>query len=726
MKSIKFLIILSLFFSFYYSQYQSNAQDNSSTISSSDFTPRPIFYIGGSVGYNFNRLNTDFSEIPKVEFSQFSNRGGSGEGFSYAVIFKKYFGDQFLLDIQLGLIDHNAKIFEKQDIGPQDVREISNPEVVKRIPVKVEKSLESVVISAGLEVSFGYSFIDNLYLSIGGRTGYAFASRFNLTERITEPSDVMFLNNETYRFNFTNVNITDKNTLLFQGLLKANYDIEIIPSFKITPTLKYYFPFNSSSRSLGWHTSSLVAGIELLLPIMPKKPELKDTLYIRDTTRIEIVGLSNEKIYLSNTHSKLALEERKDANVLWTVIYETYTKEIPKKVNLESSIELIGIQQDGKREKNPTIIIEEIEYVKETIPLLPYIFFKEGDANLNNTNLHLLKFEETKSFYDDSLKPRPLIAYIELLNIVGFRMRKYPDAVLTVVGCNNNLRSEKDNLELSKMRAETVKKYLVEVWQIDEKRINTVARMLPQHPANNSHRDGQEENQRAELYSDHQLLLSHIFIRSTTKRTKIPKVEIYPKILAEGGIKDWNLSLVQAGNPLRIYNGNEKIQPVINWNILEEPIPELEERVYATLTATDKINQSTKAETSCQILQKHIKLSGDDISGGWLVEKFYVIAHFGSSDIIANQRSFIEHVKSRIKPNSKVTIAGYADRTGTQEINRELARRRVNQVQEILQVKAENLKKLPIGSDELLYDNDLPEGRCYSRTILIKIETYKE
>ncbi len=725
MKYYKYLFFPFLIIIFCIIHYQLFTQINSEPVSSPKFNPRPLFYIGGTVAYNFNRISTNFNEIPKVEFSNFNINSGIGNGFSYSVIFKKYLGENFLLDIQSGLMDHNAIISEKQEIGVQDVREIDNPEIVKRVPVKVDKLLESVVISAGLEATFGYELFDNLFISAAGRVAYAFASRFNLTEKITEPSNVIFLNNDDHRFNYTNVSITDKNTLLFHGLIKVNYDIEIISFFKVNPTLKFYFPLNSSSNSLGWYTNSLVAGIELMLPIMPKKPELKDTLFIRDTNKIEIVGLEKSKIYLSNRYSKLALEERDEANVLWTVVYETYTKEIPKKVKLESNLELIGIHDDGTKEKNPTIIIEEIEFVKETIPLLPYIFFQEGDANLSNTNLHLLKPEETQNFYDDSLSPKPLIAYTELLNIVGFRMRKYPDASLTITGCTNNLGIENNNFDLSKMRAEVIKKYLTQVWQIDGNRIKTIYRLLPQQPANNSHRDGQVENQRAELSSDHKLLLSHIFIRSVTKKTKIPKVEIYPEVSTEIGLKDWRLSLIQSGKQIRNYDGKENLQSVINWNILEEPIPQLETNVYAIFTATDKINQSTQAETSCQIQHKHIKLSGDDISGGWLVEKFYLIAHFASPDIIANHRSFIEHIKTRIKANSKVTIAGYADRTGTQEINKELARKRVNQIQEILQVKAENLKKLPVGSEILLYDNDLPEGRSYSRTIMIIIETYR-
>jgi hypothetical protein len=146
--------------------------------------------------------------------------------------------------------------------------------------------------------------------------------------------------------------------------------------------------------------------------------------------------------------------------------------------------------------------------------------------------------------------------------------------------------------------------------------------------------------------------------------------------------------------------------------------------VDIVLSANDSVNQSSKSKTSCRVVHKHLKLSADEVSGATIIEKFYIIAHFGKSDIISNQLQFFEHIKSRIKPNSKVTISGFADRTGTTQINRNLATKRVEQVQDVLQVSADKLIRNPVGSDILLYDNDLPQGRCYSRTIQVVVETY--
>ena len=83
----------------------------------------------------------------------------------------------------------------------------------------------------------------------------------------------------------------------------------------------------------------------------------------------------------------------------------------------------------------------------------------------------------------------------------------------------------------------------------------------------------------------------------------------------------------------------------------------------------------------------------------------------------------MEKVKARIQPESKVRIVGYADRTGNPEYNRALAKRRCIEAQRVLGVSDDRVTIDPIGSDVLVYNNDIPEGRSYSRTVQIEIET---
>jgi outer membrane protein OmpA-like peptidoglycan-associated protein len=106
------------------------------------------------------------------------------------------------------------------------------------------------------------------------------------------------------------------------------------------------------------------------------------------------------------------------------------------------------------------------------------------------------------------------------------------------------------------------------------------------------------------------------------------------------------------------------------------------------------------------------------------IDRFSLIVFdFNKADLTPAHRELLSEVKSRIQPQSKVVIAGYADRSGDPDYNRELARRRCVEVQRALGLPDAAVTIVPKGSDELLYDNATPEGRSYCRTVQITIET---
>ncbi|HEY6172349.1 MAG TPA: hypothetical protein VIX80_08840 [Candidatus Kapabacteria bacterium] len=66
-------------------------------------------------------------------------------------------------------------------------------------------------------------------------------------------------------------------------------------------------------------------------------------------------------------------------------------------------------------------------------------------------------------------------------------------------------------------------------------------------------------------------------------------------------------------------------------------------------------------------------------------------------------------------------IFGYTDRIGTDEYNTLLSDIRARATQRYLGLDRAEVKGL--GRRILLYDNDLPEGRFYSRTVTIVVST---
>jgi outer membrane protein OmpA-like peptidoglycan-associated protein len=66
-------------------------------------------------------------------------------------------------------------------------------------------------------------------------------------------------------------------------------------------------------------------------------------------------------------------------------------------------------------------------------------------------------------------------------------------------------------------------------------------------------------------------------------------------------------------------------------------------------------------------------------------------------------------------------VNGYTDKLGDEEINERISERRARSVARRLNIPGAKVEGL--GESELLYDNDLPEGRYYCRTVQIIIET---
>jgi outer membrane protein OmpA-like peptidoglycan-associated protein len=109
---------------------------------------------------------------------------------------------------------------------------------------------------------------------------------------------------------------------------------------------------------------------------------------------------------------------------------------------------------------------------------------------------------------------------------------------------------------------------------------------------------------------------------------------------------------------------------------------------------------------------------------GKMVERYSLIVFdFNSARLNPSNQRIMQRVKDRIQSTSKVRIMGFADRQGNAEYNRELARKRCVEAQRALGLSDDRVVIEPVGSDRLLYDNETPEGRSYSRTVQIEVVT---
>ena len=97
-----------------------------------------------------------------------------------------------------------------------------------------------------------------------------------------------------------------------------------------------------------------------------------------------------------------------------------------------------------------------------------------------------------------------------------------------------------------------------------------------------------------------------------------------------------------------------------------------------------------------------------------------ILFDFNSEKLGVRNERIIEIIRPRIAENATVTITGFTDRIGEVAVNQPLSEGRARSAARALGVP---LSQAEGRGETGMYDNDLPEGRFYCRTVTILVET---
>jgi outer membrane protein OmpA-like peptidoglycan-associated protein len=685
----------------------------------------PFMYVGAYILGNYNMHSANFTQLGNFPncCPQFSS--GTGFGLAYGGVIQFPIQEGFLFETRLGLSDVGATLKRSEDIGNTLVRRTVAPFDTITQTATVEHTIDSRIQLFTIEPSVRKEiFIPNLYGQLGLSVGIPISSNFDQREQLITPTTSTFVDGRTIRNEFVNQAIPDVTSLFITGVAGLSYRLPIGKYNSINPEVRYQYPFTSIA-AVDWKPATLQFGASLLIGILPpiEKVYKQDTLYFRDTIIVEDVTAKAESIVKVNEKVETERIDTEELELTKYLVYEEYKRILPKVAMLNLTLDYNGVNPDGSRTKNPTIVIEETEQI-ELFPLLPQIFFQDNSSILTASNQKLISNTETTSFDENGLPRQTLDIHSQLLNIVGSRMKSKPGSTITLIGHNNTIGDEGKNKAIALERAEVAKKYLTSVWQIEPNRIQTKAQNLPTKPSNNTTNDGQEENRRVEFTSNNFDILQPLKLQTITKSATPPTIEILPKATSEVGVQNWEIDVVQKDKSIRNIRGKNATPEKILWNILEEPVPLLDEKATITFTATDVQGLRKSTEQSLSIQQLTIRKKRFEMKDDKRIERYSLILFdFNKADLSAENKAIGLMIRDAIKPNSTVTIAGYADRQGQPEYNRDLAKRRCDAVKTFLGLDDSRVTIKAIGSDELLFNNDLAEGRSYSRTVQVIIET---
>ncbi|MFC2131455.1 OmpA family protein [Bacteroidota bacterium] len=380
------------------------------------------------------------------------------------------------------------------------------------------------------------------------------------------------------------------------------------------------------------------------------------------------------------------------------------------------------------------LIMKEVK-TWDLYPLLNYVFFPLGSAELPQRYILFNSLEETKFFNDTTLAGGTLDKYYHLLNIYGFRLNQYPEEKIEIVGCIDGTAPEEKSVELAQNRAQVVYDYFKNIWGISEDRmkLKTYPKGKPKHPSNVKDSLGIRENRRVEILCKNWEIIKPVFDKDPT----IFPQPVEMKFTMNNGIEDLlvdkrRIEIKRGGKMWKVLHdiGKTDVSHVWDWYSEDAVLPDDEIPYDAQLIlTTTNGNECKSPEIEIPVMQVKVEDRKIGTGADSTLERYSLILFPFDSPLAGplNEKIMGDYVYGRVYPSSNVDVIGHTDVVGLYEHNMRLSNRRSATVEKGIMKKTKRkyakLLTRGVGEDEPLYDNNLPEGRFYNRTVQVIIKT---
>jgi outer membrane protein OmpA-like peptidoglycan-associated protein len=548
-------------------------------------------------------------------------------------------------------------------------------------------NLNSNVSKIDFDALLSYRIAENVFLNGGPSFGLLLSSDYKQWEQIEQPSDRGVFPGEGRVRNQYEGEIQNLSSLIFGLTVGIDYQLPLNKknSLFIVPGLYYSHKFNNIVSDLAWNISELKAGVAVKYrtpPAPPPPPPPPANPIMPDS--------------------------------------------LPLPINppaLKVFVDAVSVDSNGRINKEPKVQIEDFVSINMR-PLLNYVFFDDSSSTIPRRYNQLAK-NEAMTFDTDNLKGKNAIeTYYDVMNIVGNRMKENLSAKITLVGCNSNIGPELDNKSLSNDRAMSVKNYLTNVWGIEPNRIDVQARNLPIEASKSDTLPGQEENRRVEILSSDESIIKPVMTTDTLRVLSDTDIKFLADVDSEVGINEWVFEAKQDNNILFQKIGTGQPDAELLWDLRNDKknMPRSASPIEYKLSVMDSVGQRGFAEKSLPINKLTVNTKRENRTDDKEFEYYSLILFsYGKSSLEQEHREVVDFVKNRITDKAKVYVYGYSDSMGEEDINKKISERRAKSVANRLRLRDAEVKGL--GEERLLYDNDLPEGRFYCRTVQITVET---
>lgn len=364
--------------------------------------------------------------------------------------------------------------------------------------------------------------------------------------------------------------------------------------------------------------------------------------------------------------------------------------------------------------------------VTQTFPLLPYVFFGEASSEIP---ARYRRTSPGEAFSESTIPKSTLPIYYSILDILGRRMAQDSSVRLTVIGSTDGreLPTASERMQLARDRAAAVVSYLGQRWNIAAERCEVVSRNRPRIESNTAYAEGVEENRRVELVTSDAEALGPVVHRRFLEYVPVqPRQDLAVFVDDSVDVQSWELLLHQpGGQAITRISGQgrppQRIAIALDSAVTASLGPALQDldSLAATLVLQLPEGRSTSWTANFPVVKTTSTFEVSRLS--------LIVFEYDDAAITGPNAVMMKNViSSAVAEGSRARIIGSTDRLGELDHNVELSEQRARSVEQLARQIAPQLvidDVRGVGPGSLQYDNALPEGRFYCRTVSLTITT---
>ena len=413
--------------------------------------------------------------------------------------------------------------------------------------------------------------------------------------------------------------------------------------------------------------------------------------------------------------------------------------------NIQEATDLVKDREVQFTVNSPSNVPGESR-MTEIFPLRNYVFFNEGSTEIPNRYVVLNK-NQAANFKENQLElfapknladrsKRQMTVYYNVLNILGERMQQNPSATITLVGSSN--KGNSDGLEM----AESVKSYLVNVFDINASRIATKGQEKPSIP---SEQPGatlelvllREGDRRVSIESNSPDLLMEFQSGPdaplkpvqivTSQEAPIESYITFNNKGAGEALSSWSLQIADEQGKTQAFGPYTEDEVKIPGKSILGSRPEGDYTVK--MIGQTKSGKIVEKETPVHMV---LWTPAKTVEG----MRYSIIYEFNTSKAIKMYEKYLtEVVTPKIPAGATVIIKGYTDIIGEEAYNQTLSLSRANDTRNIIEAALAKTGRKDVKFDVSGYgenennapfENKTPEERFYNRTVIIDIIPAKQ